>query len=207
MNDKYQVRVEAVSGSSQKTVSTDVTITISDEKDPPSFSESSYTISLQESTPASTTVSTGIRIIDKDTSSDKFECSMEKITTLETIDYLSVIQNGEECKLVTKKQIDSSVTPRFEFEMRATDKNFRDMFATASVVVNVADENNHDPVFSQTSYWVSVSSDVPKGTNILTLSTMDKDLGSFGEVTYQLGVLGSSGASRYYLCIGYQSCK
>jgi hypothetical protein len=127
---------------------------------------------------------------------------MEKITTLETIEYLSVIQDGGECKLVTKpgKQIDSSVTPRFEFEMRATDKNFQNMFATASVVINVVDENNHAPEFSQTSYWVSVSSAVSKGTSILQLSTYDKDLGSFGEVTYQLTV-GSADFSRYEIIL------
>ncbi|KAK3741227.1 hypothetical protein QZH41_017135 [Actinostola sp. cb2023] len=200
VKDNYKVQVEAVSGSSKKTVSTDIDIKVLDVKDSPSFSKPLYEVHIDESTAKSTTINTGIRIIDEDTLSDKFECSMENITSLKTIDYLSVVQDKGECKIVTVKSLDTSVTPQFNVEMRATDKNFRNMFASTEVVVKVVDKNNHAPEFSQSlaSYWVSVSSSTTKDKSILKLSTFDKDQGSLGEVTYQLIQSGSSAASSRF---------
>lgn len=120
---------------------------------------------------------------------------MEDVRDLKVLEYLSALQQGDECKIVTKKELDWSITPEFKFTMQAMDTNFHDMFTTATVTVKVKDENNHAPVFSQSdSYWVSVASDVPTGTTIVQLSTIDNDDGGFGDVTYQLSR--SSGSDR-----------
>lgn len=198
VEDKYKIQVEAVSGNSKRTVSTDIDISISDEKDPPSFSKSEYTISIDETTAKGTTINTGIKIIDQDTASDQFICSLENIQDLKILEYLSAVQQSDECKIVTKKVMDVSITPQFTFTMQAMDKNFHNMFTTAEVTLKVKDENNHAPVFSQTSYWVSVNSETSSGTRILELSTIDSDQGTFGEVTFQGITSSSSDFSRYF---------
>lgn len=184
--DTYQIQVEAQSVTSKKTASTDIVISVLSQKDPPTFSKQDYTISVLESKSVGTTIRTGIRIIDQDTAPEQFICSLEKINDLKIIEYLSAIRNGDECNIVTKKTFDTSVTPKFQFAMRATDKNLYNLFAQADVTLEVTDENNNSPVFSQSSYWVSVYSDIAKDAKVLTVSATDKDEGTFGEVTYQL---------------------
>ena len=78
------------------------------------------------------------------------------------------------------------------FQVRATDKNFKHMYATASVVIRVKDENNHAPVFSQMSYWTSVPSNTAVGNELLTIQAEDKDTGKNAEITYSLLSSGDS---------------
>lgn len=52
--------------------------------------------------------------------------------------------------------------------------------------VLVADDNDNDPIFQQSSYAASVLENTPVGTTILTLLAVDIDDGLNGNVTYSL---------------------
>ena len=189
--------VQASSGPQQKATEK-VTITVTDTKDPPQFSSSKYIFKIDENVPAGTTISVtkpdgssgGLVINDKDTPATQFDCTIENVQSLAVGNHFKVklVVTGEigECKLVTQATFDHFDTPTFKFEVRATDKNYRNMYASAQVEVQIQDKNDHAPEFSQASYWASVSSNFPVGDSILKVIATDKDSGSFGEITYEL---------------------
>jgi len=194
--DRYNLRIEAKSGSSSEVASVPVSIKVTDSPDPPQFSQSSYTVSVAESTGIGNTVpSTNFIINDRDTSSEQFDCSLENIESPKVIEHFRTVQSGGECRLVIKKKLDSYYTKEFKFDIQATDQNFRHMYARASVVVKVDDENDHSPVFSKTSYWVSVPSSPSTGSDLVELLAIDRDTGVNGEVRYEL-VTNQAGANR-----------
>jgi hypothetical protein len=43
------------------------------------------------------------------------------------------------------------------------------------VIVNITDENDHAPVFPQSSYIVNIDENTNIGSNILTVSATDND--------------------------------
>jgi hypothetical protein len=185
--DRYNLRIEASSGSSKEVESTPVSIIITGEKDAPAFSKSTYSISVPEDTGVGTTIrSIMMSIIDSDTSSDQFDCSLEKITSPQTTEHFRIVQNQGACLLVLKKKLDSYVTQNFKFEVRATDRAFKHMYASANVDLTVKDTNDHKPEFSKTSYWVSVPSSTPSGRKLMDISAVDRDTGSNGDVIYEL---------------------
>ncbi len=57
---------------------------------------------------------------------------------------------------------------------------------TAKVQITVEDANDNYPVFTSTSYEVSINESVPIGTVILTISAMDDDKGDNGCITYSI---------------------
>jgi len=57
---------------------------------------------------------------------------------------------------------------------------------SALVKVKVINLNDHDPVFTQKSYNVSIDENSSNGTVLLQVKAVDKDAGSYGEVMYEL---------------------
>uniref|UniRef100_A0A8C2HX84 FAT atypical cadherin 3b n=1 Tax=Cyprinus carpio TaxID=7962 RepID=A0A8C2HX84_CYPCA len=60
---------------------------------------------------------------------------------------------------------------------------------TAKVQITVEDANDNFPVFTSTSYDVSINESVPIGTVILTISAVDDDKGDNGCITYSIASL------------------
>ena len=188
---EYPIQAQASSGPQQVT-SAAITITVTDAKDPPKFSKNKFVFTLNELTPSGT--SRGLVITDEDTNWKQFACTIENIRSVDIVNHFKAILDSGECKLVTQSTFDHFKTPKFTFEVRATDTNNRNMYASAEVEFVIEDTNNNAPVFSQSSYWASVSSNFPVRNSILKISATDKDSGSFGEITYEL--LDSNDRSR-----------
>lgn len=189
---QYPVQVQASSGPNQ-VASADVTVKVTDAKDPPQFSAAEFSVVINEQTSSGSTISLrkpdgsgGLVISDEDTSKSQFDCTIENIQTIDIVDHFRVTNDNGECKLITQRSFNHFDTPKFTFEVRATDKNYRNMYASAKVEVIIQDTNNHAPQFSQKSYWASVSSNFPVRNSILKVIATDKDAGSFGEITYEL---------------------
>ena len=188
---EYLIEAQASSGPQQVT-SAAITIRVTDAKDPPKFSKNKFVFTLNELTPTGT--SRGLVITDEDTNWKQFACTIENIRSVDIVNHFKAILDSGECKLVTQSTFDHFKTPKFTFEVRATDTNNRNMYASAEVEFVIEDTNNNAPVFSQSSYWASVSSTFPVRNSILKIRATDKDSGSFGEITYEL--LDSNDRSR-----------
>ncbi|XP_030629602.1 protocadherin-15b [Chanos chanos] len=95
--------------------------------------------------------------------------------------------------ITTTKMLDyesnSSYVLRVEADsMRVVSSNLRapSKSNTAKVFIEVQDENDHPPVFTQPLYLAGVSEDAKTFTSVLQVQALDKDTGNYSAMQYRL---------------------
>uniref|UniRef100_A0A8C4T505 FAT atypical cadherin 2 n=1 Tax=Erpetoichthys calabaricus TaxID=27687 RepID=A0A8C4T505_ERPCA len=83
--------------------------------------------------------------------------------------------------ITTAVQMDFEKKSHFEFDVTTTNKE-----AKTRVIIDIVDENDNAPKFSQTSYQETVFENVAIGTKVLQVTALDSDSGSKGFVTYAI---------------------
>jgi hypothetical protein len=176
----YSLTVTATdSGTPRQTGTTLVTVTISDVNDhSPTFSLSSYTTSLSENLPSGTPV---LRVLatEKDTSSiSVITYSLDKsVSSTFSID-------SKTGNVTTVHSFDREVKSQYVFTVYAADSAASPRTGSATVTVDIQDENDNSPSFSKSSYQATIQETVGIGTTVLQLSASDKDFRKNGTVTY-----------------------
>ena len=89
----------------------------------------------------------------------------------------------EQQQLVLREQL-AYDGERFEFVVMATDNGYLNLRKSALVIVNVADLNNHPPVFAPTNYENTVSEAAPTGTTLIRVYATDKDAYNGARINY-----------------------
>ena len=70
--------------------------------------------------------------------------------------------------------------------MQAWDTGLPRLTATATVIVNLKNINDEEPVFTQELYEAQVEENSPATTSIITITAHDADEGELGKVNYEL---------------------
>lgn len=89
--------------------------------------------------------------------------------------------------IVTMGRFDYEMKKRYEFDVVANHGK-----AETHVVVEVTDENDNSPQFSQASYQASLDENTPVGVSVLKVEATDVDEGKNGFVTYTIANAGAS---------------
>ena len=166
-----------------------VRITLIDENDEsPIFTQTTYTFSLDEYSPAGTVVG---RVDAPDHDSDRryFGAVRYFISGSSGVsvgnDYFTInANNGDVVSLVAVDRNEflaqHSNQDFVSFDVVASDGGSPSRSATATVVVQIADINNHKPVFSRDRYLVPISPSQPANVSLpqLTLEVTDADAGA-----------------------------
>ncbi|XP_060523658.1 cadherin-87A isoform X2 [Cylas formicarius] len=158
-------------------------ITILDINDsPPSFlppwtvENPVYYLELKEELPVGTIVAT-YKAIDEDS-------DIAGYTIQPNSEYFQ-INNGTGIVQI-KKVIDYEKIKKLNFTVVAFDSGIPQLNTTATVMVNVVNLNDNDPIFAQNSYNVSIDENSPNGTFVLQVKALDNDSEEYGEVIYSL---------------------
>lgn len=109
---------------------------------------------------------------------------------------MSVIKNWDgstDIGIIVKEQLDRETTDYYQVKIIAKDGGSPSLTGTLSVNISVLDSNDHVPVFTKPFWNVTIWENVTMGTEILRLSTNDRDIGANGQVTYSFN---SRSASR-----------
>uniref|UniRef100_A0A3Q3F9R6 FAT atypical cadherin 2 n=1 Tax=Labrus bergylta TaxID=56723 RepID=A0A3Q3F9R6_9LABR len=83
--------------------------------------------------------------------------------------------------IVTTEKFDYERKSRYEFDVVANHGE-----AETHIVVEITDENDNSPEFTQTSYQATLDENIPVGSSVLKVSATDKDKGKNGFVTYSI---------------------
>ncbi|XP_030594549.1 protocadherin Fat 2 isoform X2 [Archocentrus centrarchus] len=83
--------------------------------------------------------------------------------------------------IVTTVKFDYERKDRYEFDVMANHGE-----AETHVVVEIMDENDNSPQFTQTSYQATLDENTPVGSSVLKVAASDKDKGKNGFVTYAI---------------------
>lgn len=84
------------------------------------------------------------------------------------------------------KQLDRETVAKHKMSITATDNGIPPLSATASLVINVIDANDNDPVFSKSAYEFQVEENQKAGAFVGKISAKDADLGDNAIVRYSL---------------------
>ncbi|XP_006156321.1 protocadherin gamma-B3 [Tupaia chinensis] len=87
-------------------------------------------------------------------------------------------------ELVLKAPLDREEQSTHHLVLTALDGGEPSRSCTTQIRIIVADANDNPPVFTQDTYRVSVSENLPPGSSVLTLIATDPDEGVNAEVTY-----------------------
>ncbi|KAF3694240.1 Protocadherin Fat 2 FAT tumor suppressor -like protein 2 Precursor [Channa argus] len=148
---------------------------------PPVFNQPRYVIRVPENMEVDSTVFTA-RAIDLDVDVNcNVQYSFLTSTELFRIDELT----GE---VAVTGRLDRETSPRHDLQIEARDqaKLGPQLFSVVDLVVVLQDINDSPPRFVPKVYKIKVPEDVPVGTLLVWVESIDLDLGSGGLVTYNL---------------------
>ncbi|XP_071125296.1 protocadherin-9-like [Mytilus edulis] len=163
-----------------------VQITLLDKNDhSPKFPSDIVNLQVLESSPIGTSVT-----IDDATdldSSPKYSVQSYEIVPSNSIfrlDSTPKVDGGFWLNLVLLQKLDREILDNYQLQIVAKDGGFPPNVGTATVNVEVTDDNDNSPVFVQDVYNISIAEGTASNTAILAISATDKDIGDNGKVTY-----------------------
>ncbi|KAK3732012.1 hypothetical protein QZH41_016882, partial [Actinostola sp. cb2023] len=195
--NSYSLTVKVSDGTTS--VSTPLTISVTDANDSPVFTAAPYNTSVNEND-ASATVYT-VSATDQDTgrlSVSLYRLQYDVYDHRVSIDentgagsYFNISSAGV---LTLAKSLDYESSEMFPLTIAVTDNGVATKSSQVSADVAVAPVNEHTPVFTNSgSYSVSLSEDSSAGTEVLRVTANDADKASHGIVSYSI-VSGNDGS-------------
>uniref|UniRef100_A0A8K9XRK2 FAT atypical cadherin 2 n=1 Tax=Oncorhynchus mykiss TaxID=8022 RepID=A0A8K9XRK2_ONCMY len=159
-----------------------VEVTVTDENDnPPRFKEDVYHGSVMENTRPGEVIMS-LTTVDMDVTKENRQITCY-ITDGDPLGQFSIVQEGEEWRLVLKESLDREAKDNYSLKIRVTDGRFE---APATVEVHVLDINDNSPLCEQLLYTEVVMENSPSSMFILKVSASDPDIGTNGLVSYTL---------------------
>ncbi|XP_030663195.1 protocadherin-19 isoform X5 [Nomascus leucogenys] len=87
-------------------------------------------------------------------------------------------------ELVVEKSLDRETQSHYSFRITALDGGDPPRLGTVGLSIKVTDSNDNNPVFSESTYTVSVPENSPPNTPVIRLNASDPDEGTNGQVVY-----------------------
>uniref|UniRef100_A0A4W5KGH0 FAT atypical cadherin 2 n=1 Tax=Hucho hucho TaxID=62062 RepID=A0A4W5KGH0_9TELE len=147
----------------------------------PVFDQSRYVVHIPENTEVDTRIFQ-VHATDLDSEDNgNILYSMLTLTDLFKINELT----GE---VKVSDRLDREAFPRHNLKIEARDQSKTDpqLFSMTDLVVVLEDINDNPPKFVPKIYNIKVPEDVPLGTVLLWVESFDLDLGSAGQISYNL---------------------
>ncbi|XP_076447158.1 protocadherin-1-like [Babylonia areolata] len=109
------------------------------------------------------------------------------VCRLNTKDFeLQPLNNQGQYKVILVTNLDRERIARYQISVACTDFGFPPLESTKTFQVNVRDENDNPPTFSQQTFYTSLQENATAGTPITTLTVTDADLGPNAQVSYKV---------------------
>ena len=143
----------------------------------PQFNQSVYQAMVLESEDVGTNI---VQVYAAD--NDEDTTISYSIQSSETVPF-AINANG---LLSVNGELDREVTNVYSLTIVAMDDGVPRKSATASVQINIIDVNDNKPTFMQGIFEASVTENVPRGTEVTTITAMDTDLLENAVITYSL---------------------
>lgn len=139
---------------------------------PLAFLEDTYIVTLSEFSPPQT------HVLKVSVTSVPFNVTFSIKNNPDTSNFKINPKTGI---IVTTGKFDYERKDRYEFDVMANHGE-----AETHIVVEITDENDNSPEFTQTSYQATLDENSPVGSSVLKVAASDKDKGKNGFVTYAI---------------------
>ncbi|KPP76885.1 protocadherin Fat 4-like [Scleropages formosus] len=148
----------------------------------PTFTQSSYHVSLVERSAAGTELLV-LSATDGDLGANgtlRFSFDPETPPTVKDTFRLDAVSG----RLSTAAELDREVQGTYLLHVRATDSGEPPLYSVAEVNVTLKDINDNRPIFYPVQYFANIKENEPPGSYVTTVSATDPDLGHNGTVKY-----------------------
>lgn len=184
--------------SSMATVSIDI-MDVNDRA--PEFTPGSLSLEIYENTSPPAPVQPRVTTVDPDTGNGSY-VTYEVLMDLAGGRFLLDSETGE--VTFVRGTLNRERRPSYELLIRASDHGVPQLYTDATLVINVLDANDFDPVFDEELFTGSIPENAPLGTTILTLGASDMDEGTNAELSFFIieadrGLGNISDDSNHYL--------
>ncbi|XP_062986039.1 protocadherin gamma-B5-like, partial [Elgaria multicarinata webbii] len=106
---------------------------------------------------------------------------------------------GKYAELILQDQLDREKKHTHHMVLKAVDGGDPVKTGTANIRVNITDINDNPPIFSQSTYKVSLKENAPRGTSVLQVKASDSDEGSNAEITYTISKIQDTAQKKFHL--------
>uniref|UniRef100_A0A8C5W6C9 Cadherin-23 n=1 Tax=Leptobrachium leishanense TaxID=445787 RepID=A0A8C5W6C9_9ANUR len=170
---------------SDATVTTTFNILVIDINDnAPVFNSSEYKVSIPELAQLGFALPLYIQVQDKDEGvNSAFEVYLVGNNSNHFIISPTSVQGKADIRMRVAVPLDFETTPRYQFSLFANE-SVLDHVGFSQVKIDLINENDNRPIFSQLLYNVTLFENVTVGTTILKVLATDNDIGSYGKVSY-----------------------
>ncbi|XP_015278377.1 PREDICTED: cadherin-23 [Gekko japonicus] len=170
---------------SNATVMTTFNILVIDINDnAPEFNSSEYSVAIPELAQVGFALPLFIQVQDKDEGLNSiFEVYLVGNNSNHFIISPTSIQGKADIRIRVAVPLDFETISRYDFSLFANE-SVPDHVGFARVKINLINENDNRPIFSQVLYNISLFENVTMGTTVLKVLATDNDVGSYGKVSY-----------------------
>lgn len=188
----YEIPIIAMDGGSQPLFSTALlVINVSDLNDnPPIFSQDSYFVSIPENETIGLSV---LQIVAADMDSGTNAAVTYQILAGNQEGTFAIDNNTGVITLESGVDFERQV--QYVLTLSAANSQAEPpLVSTAVVRINISELNEHVPTFSRGTYQATLLENAPAGTSVARLEATDLDIGSSGEISFEIiaGNIGSA---------------
>nr|XP_014343935.1 PREDICTED: cadherin-23 [Latimeria chalumnae] len=150
----------------------------------PEFNSSEYVVSITELAQVGFALPLFIQAQDKDEGTNSmFEINLVGNNSNHFIISPTSVQGKADIRVRVAVPLDFEVLSHYEFSLFANE-TASDHVGFATVRIDLINENDNRPIFSQLLYNVSLFENATVGMTVLSVSATDKDIGTYGNVNY-----------------------
>ncbi|XP_067663757.1 protocadherin-11 X-linked-like isoform X2 [Haliotis asinina] len=164
---------------------------------PPEFPQNFVSLSLRENTQIGEMILTS-PAYDLDTAINAVQSYI--MTPDEGIFELREVTDGgnKDLGIVIKANIDREERETYQFIIVAKDGGHPQKTGSMTVKIQVLDENDNRPVFTNNTFEVTVAEDLPLGSSILKLKAEDSDIGSNSALSFHFSSRTNENIKKYF---------
>ncbi|KAM7162925.1 uncharacterized protein RBU57_009889 [Macrochelys suwanniensis] len=179
--NKYTMGIEARDGG-DLTGHCKVQIEIIDENDnAPEVTLTSVSSAIPEDSVPGTVIAL-IRARDRDAGENgKITCHLQH-----NLPFKILSSSRNYYKIITDSTLDREKNPEYNITVIAADKGTPALSAQKTILLQISDINDNDPVFEEPSYIAYVPENNPSGASIFSVKASDRDLDRNARVTYSI---------------------
>ncbi|CAG5134339.1 unnamed protein product [Candidula unifasciata] len=154
---------------------------------PPKFNTSSFTLNIPESvTVGKRYALPGAADEDRWSENSIHSYNFEPPNIVFSVEFFKQLDGSSSVNLVVNATLDREITENYNLVLVAKDGGIPARSASLMVHIQVIDDNDNTPKFTQSQYSVQMGENTQQGSVIMTLSAVDSDVGVNSDVSYRL---------------------
>ncbi|XP_068836063.1 protocadherin gamma-A11-like [Capricornis sumatraensis] len=177
----YEMEIQAQDGGGLSTTAKMLVTVVDVNDNAPEITITSSTNSVLENSPPGTVIAL-LNVQDQDSGENgQVSCFIPN-----NLPFKLEKTYGNYYKLITKRALDREQVQSYDITLTAADQGSPSLSTETHILLNVADDNDNPPTFTESSYSAYILENNPRGASFFSVTALDQDSKENAQVTYSL---------------------